>query len=549
MLVFLFSIAGAAALLIYAVRMVRTGVERAFAMQLRRWLRASARNHGVAAGSGALVALFMQSATAVAVLAAGFIAAGSIPGGVGLAMLLGADVGSAVVVQALVLRPEWLAPLLLFFGVATFLRSEAKPGRQIGRILVGLALIFVALDMIAQASGPLRDHQGLAAAASYLQGDPITAFVIGALLTWLIHSSVAAILLLMIIAGQGLVPLPTALAMVLGANLGGSLIAVGLTLGADVVARRMVWANVLVRGGGAVAILAALTFLPFNLVWLGAMPESQVINLHLLFNIGVALVGLPLVPVLLGIMAFILPTPAQASPLNDRSGVLDPKALDDPERALACATREILHMGETVESMLRPTMKLYSTWDQTIATAIADAEMRLDQMNLEIKAYLAQIVQPVDDVDLGRRVAELVEQAAHFEAAGDAIARMTFGLARKMRSEGLVFSAEGQRELADFHDMVLTNAQAALHVQMTRNPEAARTLVAEKERARHFEQKLHRAHLTRLQEANPDSIATTSLHQETLRELKQINTCFIMVAYPILTQSGDLLKTRLKHAV
>ncbi len=227
---------------------------------------------------------------------------------------------------------------------------------------------------------------------------------------------------------------------------------------------------------------------------------------------------------------------------------LTPKALSDPERALACATREILHMGETVEAMLRPTMKLYSTWEQTIANAIADAEMRLDEMNLEIKAYLAQIVQPADDADLGRRVAELVEQAAHFEAAGDAIARMTFGLARKMRSEDLAFSTEGQRELADFHDMVLTNAQAALHVQMTRNPEAARTLVAQKEQARHFEQKLHRAHLIRLQEANPDSIATTSLHQETLRELKQINTCFIMVAYPILTQSGDLLKTRLKHA-
>jgi len=251
MLMFFFSIAGAAALLIYAVRMVRTGVERAFAIQLRRWLRASARNRGVAAGSGALVALLMQSATAVAVLAAGFITAGSISGSVGLAMLLGADVGSALVVQALVLRPEWLAPLLLFFGVATFLRSEAKPGRQVGRILVGLALIFVALDMIAQASGPLRDHTGMATAAAYLRGDPVTAFVIGAVLTWLIHSSVAAILLLMIIAGQGLMPPQTALAMVLGANLGGSLIAVGLTLGADSEARRMVWANVLLRGGGA----------------------------------------------------------------------------------------------------------------------------------------------------------------------------------------------------------------------------------------------------------------------------------------------------------
>ena len=261
MLIFLLNVAGAAALLIYAVRMVRTGVERAFAPQLRRWLRASARNRLVAASSGAMVALLMQSATAVAVLASGFISAGTLQAQVGLAMLLGADVGSALVVQALVLRPSWLAPLLLLAGVATFLRTQEKPGRQIGRILIGFALIFVALDMITGASGPIREFAGLAAVAEYLQGDPISAFLLGALLAWVIHSSVATVLLVMVFSAHSLLPIPVAAALVLGANLGGSLIAVTLTLGAAAEARRMVWANVLVRGSGAAASLAALTFL------------------------------------------------------------------------------------------------------------------------------------------------------------------------------------------------------------------------------------------------------------------------------------------------
>lgn len=547
MFAFLISIAGAAALLIYAVRMVRTGVERAFAQPLRRWLRASTRNRLVAAGSGATVALLMQSSTAVAVLAAGFITAGSITAATGLAMLLGADVGSALAVQALILRPAWLAPLLLLLGVSTFLRAQERPGRQIGRILVGLALIFIALDMIAAASAPIRDNPGLATAAAWLRDDPVTAFVIGAALAWIIQSSVAAVLLFMVLASQSLLPLATALAMVLGANFGGSFIAVALTLGQDIAARRMIWANVAARGGGALGALAAFALLAPDLSWLGASPARQVINLHLAFSLAVALLALPLVPLLLRATALVLRTPAPTPVLTDHALILDPQALSDPDRALACATRAVLHMGETAEAMLRPAMRLFSDWDQPTADAIAAAELHLDRMNVETKTYLARVTG--GDADTLSRVADLVEQAAHFEAAGDAVARMTFGLARKMRSDGLAFSAQGLAELSDFHDQVLANAQSALHVQMTGNPDAARSLVTEKERVRAAEQRLQRAHLARLRSGNADSLTTSNIHQETLRELKQINTCFILVAYPILTERGDLLDTRLRHAL
>jgi phosphate:Na+ symporter len=548
MLLFLLNVAGAAALLIYAVRMVRTGVERAFAPQLRRWLRASARHRLVAASSGATVALMMQSATAVAVLAAGFISAGTIPAGVGLAMLLGADVGSALVVQALVLRPAWLAPLLLLAGVATFLRTQEKPGRQIGRILIGLALTFVALDMIAAASGPIRDFAGLRTVAGYLQGDMLSAFALGALIAWVIHSSVAAVLLIMVFAAQGLVTIPVAAALVLGANLGGSFIAVTLTLGAAAGARQMVWANVLVRGGGAAAFLTALIFLAQDWSWLGATPGQQVINLHLIFNLSVAVAGLLLVPVLLFVLSRVIVAPTSSAVSPDLPSTLDPAALAEPERALACAAREVLHMGETAEAMLRLVMPLFNRWDKLTADSIAAAEVRLDHMHAATKAYLARLGDPANDPDLLRRAAELVEQAAHFEAAGDAIARMTFGLARKLGAEGLKFSPEGGRELLDFHDDVLATAQAALQVQMTRNPAAARELVAQKEHARGREQALQQTHMTRLRQANPESAATSNIHQEVLRELKQINTCFVMVAYPILTESGDLLETRLRSA-
>lgn len=547
MLIFFLNVAGAAALLIYAVRMVRTGVERAFAPQLRRWLRASAKNRLVAASTGATAALMMQSATTVAVLAAGFISAGTISAGVGLAMLLGADIGSAIVVQALVLRPSWLAPFLLLAGVATFLRTQDKPGRQIGRILIGLALIFVALDMIANASGPIRDLAGLQTVAGYLQGDPVSAFILGALFAWVIHSSVAAVLLVMVFAAQGLLAVPVAAALVLGANLGGSFIAVTLTLGAAAGARQMVWANVLVRGGGAAAFLAGLTFVSHDWSWLGGAPGQQVINLHLIFNFAAALMGLALVPVLLFALSRAIREPDDSALPQDMPSTLDPAALADPNRALACAAREVLHMGETAEAMLRLVMPLFTRWDRAAVDAVAAAEVRLDRMHDATKAYLARLSDPAGDPEISRRVAELVEQAAHFEAAGDAIARITFGLARKLGAEGLKFSPDGGRELLDFHDEVLATAQSALQVQMTRNPAEARELVAKKELARGREQALQQTHMSRLQQAIPESAATSSIHQEVLRELKQVNTCFVMAAYPILHESGDLLATRLRR--
>ena len=546
MLVFLLNVAGAAALLIYSVRMVRTGVERAFALPLRRCLRASTGNRIVAASSGAAVALMLQSATALAVMAAGFITTGAISACVGLAILLGADVGSAIVVQALVLRPSWLAPLLLLAGVATFLRSQEKPGRQIGRILIGVALVFVALGMIAEASGPIREFSGLEAVAAYLQRDPVSAFLLGALLAWVVHSSVAAILLVMTFAAQGILSVPVAAAVVLGANLGGSFIAVTLMLGAAAGARQMVWANAVLRGGGAAGCLAALILVPHDWAWLGSAAGQQVINLHLIFNLAVAILGLPLVGPLQRAVSLVIRDPA-AGASEKRSSALDPVALANPDRALACAAREVLHMGELAEAMLRPVMPLFTKWDQTVAAGLSDTEMRLDQMYSATKTYLAQLDVRGVDQELARKVAELIDQAALYESAGDSVTRLTLGLARKLNTEGLNFSARGYDDLSEFHDFVLTNAQSALHVQMSGNPAAARELVRQKERARQLERFYQHAHLDRLRDGNPETSATSNIHLETLRELKQINTCFITVAYPILTESGDLLETRLKR--
>ncbi len=546
-LLFVLRIAGAAALLIWAVRLVRTGVERGWAVQLRGWLRRGAGNRLLAAASGTAAAVLLQSSTAVAILTANFVAAATLPGAAGLAVLLGGDFGSAIVAWILLTRADWLVPLLLVAGVAIFQRSVAREWRMAGRVLIGLALIFVALTMIRDATEPLRAAKGLGAAMSYLGGDPVTAFVIGALFAWAVHSSVAAVLLFVTLASAGMLPVPAGIAMVLGANLGGAFIAFVLTLGLDIAARRVVVANLIVRGGGALAALVALIFLQPPLAALGPTPARQVIHLHLLFNLGVLALALPFTGLVLRLVERLI-TPPQAVTALARVSALDPAALGSPARALACAAREILQMGEAVEAMLRTVPALYRDWDGTVADAIRRKEDEVDKIHLETKLYLAKLQREDTDDHIARKALDLAEMAVNLEQAGNAISQTMLTLAQRLDQEGLSFSETGQREVTDFHDRVLANAQAALNVLMTLNPDAARALVEEKDHVRDIEQRLQRSHLERLKEGRVESIETSNIHQETLRALKQVNTAFTQVAYPILSETGDLLASRLNRA-
>ena len=542
---FFLHIAGAAALLIWSVRLVRTGVERAFSHQLRLGLRRSTKHRALAASSGIIAALLLQSSTAVAIMVSNFVSSGSIATVVGLAILLGADVGSALVAQILIVPQTFMVPLLLLLGVILFLRARQRRVRQFGRILIGLALIFMSLDMIRSATAPLVANEGTATVMAYLGQDMLTAFLLGAGFAWLVHSSVAAVLLFVTLVAQGLMPQSAAVAMVLGANLGGSMIAYVLTYSAPLKARRMIVSNLVLRGGGAGITLLVLTIFDPELTWIGTSQAHQVINLHLLFNFVLALLALPVLGSVVRIAeVFMQPTAVLKTGVGP-SSALDPAALSNPNRALSCAAREAMRMGEIIEDMLRSAGTLYAKWDDVTAEAIILNNKSVQKMNFDVKLFLAKLNRTGLDEDASRKSMELSALTENLVAAADVVGRSLVGLARRLDLESIRFSEKGAQEISDFQDRVLANVQLALNVMMTQNPDEARELIEEKEDIRGVEQNLQRQHLLRLQEGLIESIETSNIHQETLRALKQVNTSFSMVGNPILSETGDLLESRL----
>ena len=536
------NLAGAIALLLWSVRLVRTGIERGFSGPLRTGVRRASQKKSTAAASGLVAAVAMQSSTAVAMLVAGFVTAGTLPMGSSLAVILGADLGSSIVARILLTPIAALVPVLLVFGVGLFLKGRSRRIKQSGRIIIGIALVLTSLSMIRTATAPLQESEITTLIFSYLSTDLVTSFLIGAVLAWVTHSSVATVLAVVAMASEGFLVAPVAAAIVLGANLGGATIPVLLTLSGAHSARRVMLANLLIRGGGALLALLALLQLQDHIGVLGASAAVQSINLHLVFNFVVLLLGLTLITPTLSLVTSILPEIAPSKPR--RISALDP-AMTDPDRALACAAREVLEMGEQVHGMLTPVMGLFREWDEDILRAISVSEDEVDRMHFEVKLYIAQLQEGVLSSNQARRAMDIATISNHLEDAGDQVSANLIDMAQRLRADGLAFSDEGWRDLCDFHDQVLSNVQLGLNVLMTGDAEAAIQLVEEKDRVREAEQRLQKHHLERLRKGNTASVETSNLHQETIRALKQVNTDFTYTAYPIVEATGALLSSRL----
>ncbi len=536
-------LAAAVALLLWSTRLIRTGVERAFMPELKTGLKRLSGNSASAALGGSFAAMVMQSATAVALISAGFAVAGMLAPHTALALLLGAELGSALMARVLILPVDAVLPFVLLIGVTAFLKAHSRKTKQVGRIIIGLALVFISLGMIREATAPIGDNAIIQSIAAYFRDDLVSAYVLGAILTWAMHSSLAAVLTFATFAATGLIAAPVAAALVIGANLGGAAIPFTLLWTAERPARLIALANLVARGSMTLVFLTILISRSVDLGWLGTGVAQQVVSLHILLNGILLLIALPLVAPITRIAGAALPR--HSTQETTSLSALDPDALDHPPLALACAQRELLRMSETVQSILMSVMHLFRNWDPEQARMIERREDEIDRMHFETKIYVSRLRESDIHPDQDKKTLEIVAMANSLEEAADRIAVNLVGLAKKMSDEAITFSDEGLADIAHFHDQIVTNGQLALSVLTTGDAEAARQLVAEKDRIRFEEQKLQERHLKRLQRGATASIETTNIHQETLRVLKQINAALTYVAYPIAEETGDLLESRL----
>ena len=540
----LLQLIGGVALLLWGVRMVRTAVTRAFGADLRRFLGYGLANRFSAFLAGIGVTLAVQSSTATALIVASFAGQGLVGPVPALAVMLGADVGTSLVAQVLTLRLAWLSPVLIAAGVGLFLASEGGRMRHIGRALIGPGLMLLALSQIVSASGTLREATGLVTLATAIGHEPVLALLLGAALAWLSHSSLAIVLLVGSFAHNRIVAVDLAAALVLGAAIGSGIAAVTATLALGGAARRPAVGNLLIRAVGAFAALFLLPVALPPLAALAADPAQQLILFYVLFNTVLAFLALPCIGPIAGLMRRLLPDPV----VEDDPGApryLDRGALDTPTEALACAARETLRMGDEVERMLRRTIDVLRRDDDKLARQIEEADNRVDRLHEAIKLYLTAVPRSELDEQESRRYIEILTFATNLEHIGDIIDKNLMELAQKKIKSKVKFSEAGFRDISAFHAMVLDNLRLSFNVFMSRDVGLARQLLSLKAEVRDAELRSQDQHHTRLSEGRLDTIRTTSLHADVIRDLKRINSHLTSVAYPILEAAGELAASRL----
>ena len=547
--VVLLHLAGAIALMLFATRMVRTGVERAYGDLLRQKLRATMRNPLASVLAGTALSIAFQSSTAVTLLVGSFAGAGIVSGISGQLAVRGAEIGSALVVKLLTFDLSLLVPICLAAGTTMFLATERRDWRQFGRILVGIGLLVLSLEMIGTASEPLRESRLLPVIVDYFSGDPVTAYLLAALITWLFHSSIAAVLLFVTLAGRGFIPPELGFVLVLGVNLGSSVIAPLLTRRAEPGVRVVPIGNLLMRGVGSLLMLIVfMTFRP-PVEMLGATVADQIVNAHILFNCLILVAGLPLAGLVYRaserIVALGTPPESASALAATELSALSESALDTPSQALANATREVVRVCETIEIMLKRIMELYEAADDDKIKALAALDDRVDRKHAAIKLYLAKVTSRTLTEAEALRCQELIGACVKLEQVGDIIVRNMLAHVKKKLDRGLEFTPEGWRELAAFHASVMANARMAFNVLVSRDSETARQLVVEKDRLRDLEKATSQNHFVRLRDGTPKSVETSSIHLDTIRDLKQINSLLASMAYPVLEEQGLLRGSRL----
>ncbi len=545
-MIHLLNLLAAIALLVWGTHIVRTGMLRVFGENLRGVLQSSFGNRFAAAAAGLGVTSLVQSSTATCLIVASFVGKGLVDSAAALAAMLGADVGTALMAVVFSFDLSWLSPLLIFSGVALFIPRQNTQVGRIGRVLIGLGLITLALQLIVGATRPLTESPAVRALLVALPNETLLDIVVGALLTVLSYSSLAIVLLTATLASQAMVPTGVALGLVLGANVGSGLLALLATSGSPAEVRRLPMGNFVFKAVGA---MLAIPFLPEAHVLLQdhvpSVPQ-QVVLFHLGFNIAIALLFIGLTGFVGRFVERLLPPPPPAP--SDRPRHLDPVALATPSLAISCAAREALHQADVVETMLRGILPVMRNNDLALADRIRQMDDTVDELYSAIKFYLTQISREALSEREGRRWTDIVSFTINMEQIGDIIERVVQDIEDKKIRKARSFSEAGMAEICHLHERLLANLRLGMSVFLDGHVRDAQKLLEEKARFRDLEHEYAANHIARLQDNTAQSIETSSLHLDLISELKRINSHICSIAYPILESAGALAATRIRHS-
>lgn len=534
----LLKIAGFVTLLLWGTHMVTSGVLRAFGAQLRQRIGSALSSIPKAFLSGVAVTLALQSSTATGLMASSFAAHGVLAAVPGFVLMLGANVGTALVTQIFAFPAVVLAAPLFLMGYLCFRNSASTRWKDLGRALIGVGLMFLSLHELVNTFKPLGQLELFQMVLGALDGQAVLALLIGVGAAWICHSSVAVVLLVLSLAAAGVLPLEAGLAMVLGANLGGAIPPAFEVEGP--VARRLPLGNLMVR---AVGVSIGMVALPWGVSLLEAWGHTQpraLVDAHVAFNLALAFLALPFARPASVLLVKLLPDPpVPEDPSQPR--YLDPTLLGQPHLALSNIEREALRLSDSLGTQLvhaRRAIETGSVDDIEQAGKLGDVVTSLGRF---IRQHLTRL--PTDKLssEEQRRVHELMTFAINLEHAADLIPHHLIEPLAQRSEEGDILDAASKKQLGLVMVELQEGLGLAVAVLLRNDLKAAKAMVDKKVALRALEHKWHQeADVKSAWPGARSGAIEVDVMLKALRECRRIFGHLGALAYHVLEDAGQL---------
>ena len=484
--------------------------------------------------TGAFVTAIIQSSSVTTVMLVGFVTAGLMSLSQAIGVILGADIGTTVTAQIVAFKVTRYALLLVAVGFLLIFTGKAESTKHYGALIMGLGLIFFGMGIMSAGMKPLRSYEPFIHLMQNVS-NPAIGILIATVFTALVQSSSATMGVVIALASQGLISLEGGIALALGANIGTCATAGLAALGKPREAVRVAVAHVMFK---IVGVLLIVWFIPpfADLIRsisptsdsltgfdkLAAETPRQVANAHTVFNVGIALLFLPMAPLFARFCEWVVPDRPIVEPAVIQPKYLDAELLSTPALALDRARREIGRLGELVEAMLKTSVPTVVSGNKEQLQTLAEMDADIDVLHGHIVRYLSRLSGHELSAEEADEVMNLLLVANNLEAAGDIMETNLVTIGRRRIDEEVVVSAPTRTVIERYQDEVVEALRAAIKAIREEDREAALKVKAMKKGMAELAEETAKHEIDRLVTNEPNRLQTFTREMEIIENLSRI---------------------------
>lgn len=484
-------------LFLYGMKMMGEGLEKAAGANLRRLLEKLTKNTFMGVLVGAVFTAIIQSSSATTVMVVGFVNAGLMNLAQATGLIMGANIGTTITGQLVAFKLTEVAPIFLLAGVVMILFFKNPRIQRIGGIVAGFGVLFVGMDLMSSAMEPLKDMPEFISLVTAFS-NPVLAMLVGVAMTALIQSSSAAVGLIQILGATGVLPLQTAMYLVLGTGIGTCVTALLASVGTSPMARRAAVIHLMLNVFGTTILLILFQILPVE-QWIASSSRDisrEIANVNTLFKVFEVVVFLPFSGMLVKLSEIIVPGEEQTED-EKRLMYIDDRILSTPPIAVAQLCKEVERMGRmAVDNLEHATMDFIRGKADDV-DQIEQTEDVVNFLNHEITRFMvsaSQLKLPPKDMQL---LASLFHVVNDLERIGDHAENMAEYAVMRVQKK-VPFSDKSMEELTDMLNRVVELCNRALTVFHTRDRGMLPKALVLEEQIDDLEKELQQTHVDRL---------------------------------------------------